>query len=47
MISSVAPLVSSLLYRNNKDPFTPDYLLRKPEPVENTPQHQDFQSELL
>lgn len=47
MISAVAPLISNLLYRSSEEPFTPDYLVRKPEPVEHTLQHQDFQSELL
>jgi hypothetical protein len=45
VLSAVAPLVSNLLRR--KEPFTPDYLHREPEAVEDTPQHQDFKSELL
>ena len=46
VLSAVAPLVTNLL-RSRKEPFTPDYLRREPESVENTPQHQDFKSELL
>lgn len=45
VLSAVAPLVSNLLRR--REPFTPDYLHREPEAVEDTPQHHDFQSELL
>ncbi|GAX25314.1 hypothetical protein FisN_5Lh405 [Fistulifera solaris] len=45
VLSAVAPLVSNLLRR--KEPFTPDYLHREPEAVEDTPQHHDFKSELL
>lgn len=46
MLSSVAPLVSSLL-KGKREPFTPEYLRRAPASVEDTPEHQDFQSELL
>ena len=46
VLSAVAPLVTNLLKRRN-EPFTPEYLRRDPESVENTPQHQDFKSELL
>lgn len=49
VLSAVAPLVSNLLSRSqkNKEPFSPDFLRRAPESVENTPQHVDFCSELL
>jgi len=48
VLSAVAPLVSNLLSRNtSRGPFTPEYLQRTGEPVEDTPQHQDFKSELL
>lgn len=48
----VAPLVSNLLlnYRRkgtSGKPYTPEYLKRAHEAVEETPQHQDFASELL
>lgn len=45
VLSAVAPLVSNLLRK--REPFTPDYLHREPEAVEDTPQHHDFKSELL
>ena len=49
VLSAIGPLVSNLLYRPRRpsEPFTPEYLRRAPEFVEETPQHQDFQSELL
>jgi hypothetical protein len=49
VLSAIGPLVSSLLSRQQQraTPFTPEYLRRAPEFVEDTPQHQDFQSELL
>jgi hypothetical protein len=47
VLAAVGPLVSNLLRRGRNEPFTPEYLRRRPESVENTPQHQDFQSELL
>jgi hypothetical protein len=47
VFSAVAPLVANLLHRRSSDPFTPEYLRRAPESVEDTPQHQDFKSELL
>jgi hypothetical protein len=48
VLSAVAPLVSNLLnMKRRREPFTPEYLRRAPESVEGTPQHQDFQSELL
>jgi len=54
VLSAVAPLMSNLLYRgdcgpggSSREPFTPEYLRREPESVEDTPQHQDFESELL
>jgi PH domain len=46
VLSAVAPLVSHLL-SGRKGPFTPEYLRRAPASVEDTPQHQDFKSELL
>jgi hypothetical protein len=47
MSAVVAPLVAHLLSRPRETPFTPDYLRRAPQNVEETPQHQDFASELL
>jgi hypothetical protein len=47
VFSAVAPLVANLLHRRSSDPFTPEYLRRAPESVEDTPQHQDFKAELL
>jgi len=47
VLSAVAPLVSNILSARNREPFTPEYLKRAPESVEETPQHQDFKSELL
>jgi hypothetical protein len=47
ILSAVAPLMTNLLHRRPSDPFTPEYLRRAPESVEDTPQHQDFKSELL
>jgi PH domain len=49
VLSAIGPLMSSLLRRpqSTAASFTPEYLRRAPEFVENTPQHQDFQSELL
>jgi hypothetical protein len=46
VLSAVAPLVSNLL-TSRREPFTPEYLRRAAESVEETPQHQDFKSELL
>jgi PH domain len=49
VLSAIVPLMTSLLQRpqSKTASFTPEYLRRAPEFVENTPQHQDFQSELL
>ena len=54
VLSAVGPLVSNLLSRSSsysksraRQPFTPEYLKRTPASVEETPQHKDFQSELL
>lgn len=46
VLSAVAPIVSNLL-GGRKGPFTPEYMSRDRVTVEETPQHQDFQSELL
>lgn len=45
VLSAVGPLVSNLLKK--KKPFTPSYLKRPSVPVEESPQHYDFQSDLL
>jgi hypothetical protein len=47
--SAFAPLVANLLkgVSERKEKFTPDYLHERRETLENTPQHQDFQSNLL
>jgi hypothetical protein len=47
--TTFAPLMANLMkgISERKEKFTPDYLHREPESLENTPQHQDFQSNLL
>jgi hypothetical protein len=49
VLSAVAPLLTNLLHgrSSSSDPFTPEYLRRAPESVEDTPQHKDFKAELL
>ena len=47
--ATLAPLVSNLMkgVSDRKEKFQPDYLHREPEKLEDTPQHKDFQSNLL
>ena len=48
ILSAVASLVTNLLLKGGRrEPFTPEYLQREPLAAEDTPQHQDFKSELL
>ena len=48
-VMSATTLVANLMkgVSDRKEKFTPEYLHREPEKLENTPQHQDFQSNLL
>jgi hypothetical protein len=47
--TSFAPLMANLMkgVSDRKEEFTPQYLQRAPESLDNSPQHQDFQSNLL
>lgn len=46
VLSAVGPLVTNIL-KKNKKPFSPDYLRKPTMTIEQSPQHYDFQSELL